>query len=147
MPPDDTDLEVPLIDIPPDDDLDDAANREALEIESGNLTLHVRGCTRKMDAYTVTSTELDGLTIWGIMENKAYTIASGSASFALGLFFQAAFSDFGNLTPLAQAICFVGIPFGVLLALASFFVGKYLSGQKVGLQNTIKEETTTNDDP
>jgi hypothetical protein len=101
----------------------------------------VKGSTRSMEAYTITATELKGLTIWSVLENRSYTVASGFASFAIGLLLQAIFSGFDKLTPMAQAICLIGTPFGIVIAMVSFFVGRYLSSKKEDLEKSIKDET------
>ena len=133
--------EVPLIPAPAEDTIDDAASREAADIGAGRLSLQVVGSTRHMTAYTITSTELDGLSTWGVIANTSYTISSGFGSFSLGLLMQAIFSDFSKLPALAQAICYVGVPIGVILAIASFLVGRYLSSKKQGLQRIIENQT------
>ncbi len=134
--------DVPVINVPKEDDIDDAASKEAAALEDGTLSVCVMGSRRSMEAYTITATELKGLSIWSVVENRAYNVASGSGSFAIGLLSQALFTNFEELPPLAQATCYIGIPFGLAIAIISFLVGKYISSQKDGLEKSIKDETS-----
>ncbi|MBX2835125.1 MAG: hypothetical protein KTR28_09170 [Micavibrio sp.] len=134
-------VNVPLIPAPPEDDIDDAANKEAAGFGSGNLALNVRGCTRSMTAYTITSSELDGLSIWNTLSNIAYTTAFSLWSFASALFIQALFMDFKNAPPLAQSSCYLGIPAAVLLGVVCCFVAKFITKKSKDLREIITSET------
>lgn len=139
-----SDVEVPVIPVPQEDTLDDAANKEAAGINSGRLEMYVQGSIRSMKGYTITSVELDGLSTWSTLKNTAYTIAFSLFSFSLGLFVQISFSGYETVPEIAKAICFLGIPAGLVLGLITLYIGWYLSGKSQGLRDTIEKETAHN---
>lgn len=132
---------VPLIQ-PPESDLgDDDAAKESALIGQGKLDLVVQGCVRRMKAYTITSTELEGIETWSVIKNTAYATAFSLWSFSLGLIMQAAFSKFEELPPIAQALCYLGIPAGIIIGGVVFLIAKYLSSKSKGLREIIVGET------
>lgn len=136
----DSPVDIPLLS-PDPDSTDDSADKEAAAIGKRQLSLSIRGSSRQMDAYTVTEIEMDMLSTWGIMEKKAYTIASSLFSFALGLVIQAVFSGFDTLPAGAQILVMPGAVIIFLLSLCAYLIGRVFTAKTVGLQLVIKRQT------
>ena len=69
---------------PPSSDIDDAAVKEAAGINDGTLEFSVQGTRRTIKTYTITSSELEGLSVWNSTSNAASTIGWGLITFVLG---------------------------------------------------------------